>query len=627
MLNVTLDGNLVEEPIGLQDVSERIYYNEELAMYLNKLEGNVTFVGGGYEYLRSKFIEGICNNIVVVIDDTECGAIYEGVIFINDITWNLSKCQAETQIVSDKFIQLIDNNKGIKVQLGVNLSKNQQAITVSSAVTISVPDPTSTVFINRIGYRVFDVFDALVRFMSDEQLTFVSDYFDPANNQLASYDVITVGEELRLGAGNITPLISYLDFFIDMNKLHNLAGVIEGNTLRIEPKSYFRTNTPSVSIDNVNEVFQELNREQFFASVKFGSAKVADGFGYLIRLSYNGFQKEQFFLQGQCNINNELDLECQTLITDTNIIQDILPVSSGGSDNDEYDDDIVLIHCGMSNIPYLTERPIFGGFYFNEYYTNMFVSQRWEGTYPFSIVQLLESVNQLVWAELTTDQTQVTSPRYAYFSPDNDNTPPFFDTGNDYQIANIQLTPTYSENVGYFEAPSDMVVQISVDFFLRGSYWYTRVNHVDNAGNLQSAPIIIDFNPFANSSQQYYFFNSRQVIGSATFYMPAGTRLYIDVNALTDTTLFAGGQMEIYQLGSYGGVYQVVNENSSFVSRTSFDIPTDFDTWQGIKDEPFKFVNATYISGSLNGYPIDIERNIQNGNTSFNLYQRKLDVN
>jgi len=172
-----------------------------------------------------------------------------------------------------------------------------------------------------------------------------------------------------------------------------------------------------------------------------------------------------------------------------------------------------------------------------------------------------------------------------------------------------------------------MVVQISVDFFLRGSYWYTRVNHVDNAGNLQSAPIIIDFNPFANSSQQYYFFNSRQVIGSATFYMPAGTRLYIDVNALTDTTLFAGGQMEIYQLGSYGGVYQVVNENSSFVSRTSFDIPTDFDTWQGIKDEPFKFVNATYISGSLNGYPIDIERNIQNGNTSFNLYQRKLDVN
>jgi hypothetical protein len=627
MLSILLDGNLVEEPIGLTEISERIYYNEELAMYLNKLEGEIVFVGGGYDYLRKKFNESICNNIDVVIQDSQCGATYNGIIFINDIKWNLSKCMAEVSIVSDEYIQLIDNNKGIKVQLGVNLSKNQEAITVSSAVTISVPDPTSTVFINRIGYRVFDVFEALVRFMSDEQLTFVSDYFDPANGQLPSYDVITVGEELRLGAGNITPLISYQDFFSDMNKLHNLAGVIEGNTLRIEPKSYFRDNTISTSVDNINEVNQELNREQFYASVKMGSAKVADGYGYLIRLSYNGFQKEQFFLQGQCNINNELDLECQTLVTDTNIIQDILPVTSGGSNNDEYDEDIVLIHCGMANIPYLTQAPLSSDFYFNEYYTNMFVSQRWEEVYPFSIVQLLESENQLVFAELTTDQTQATTPRYAYFSPDNDNVPPFFDTGNDYQIGNIQITPIFSETVGYFEAPTDMVVQLGVNFFLRGSYWYTRINHVDNAGNLQSAPIIIDLNPFANISQQYYFFNSRQVVGSATFYMPAGTRLFVDVNALTDTTLYAGGQMEIFQLGSFGGVYQVVNENNTFVSRTSFDIPTDFDTWNTIKNNPFKRVSGSYIAGNFTGYPIDIERNILNGNTSFNLYQRKSEVN
>jgi hypothetical protein len=627
MFNVSLNGVSVQEPIGLDEISERIYYNEELGMYLNKLEGDLVFIGSGYEYLRLQFIESICNNIDVNITDSKCGSVYSGVIFINDIKWNLSKCTATVSIVSDKFIQLIDNNKGIKVQLGINLSKNQQAITVSPAVTISVPNPSSTVFINRIGYRVFDVFDALVRFMSNEELTFVSDYFDPINGQLPSYDVITVGEELRLGAGNITPLVSYQDFFSDMNKLHNLAGVIEGNTLRIEPKSYFRNNQISATINDINDFNQELNREQFYASVKMGSAKVADGYGYLIRLSYNGFQKEQFFLDGQCNINNELDLECRTLITDTNIIQDILPVTSGGSNNDEYDEDIVLIHCGMSNIPYLTEAPLSSNFYFNEYYTNMFVSQRWSETYPFSILQLLESENQLLFAGLTSDQTQSTTPRYAYFSPDNDNILPFFDTGLSYQIGVIQLTPTYSESVGYFEAPTDMVVQLGVDFFMRGSYWYTRVNHVDNAGNLQSAPIIIDTNPFVTISQQYYYFNIRQVQGSATFYMPAGTRLYVDVNALTDTTIFAGGQMEIFQLGSYGGVYQVINENNSFVSRTSFDIPTDSQTWEMIKSNPFFKLSGNYVGGNFTGYPIDIERNILTGNSSFNLYQRKNEVN
>lgn len=628
MLRVKLDGNVYEEPIGIDELSDRLFYNEELAMYLDQLDGDVGFIGDAYTYLREQFTANICSKVYVEIEDTDDGSFYDGIIFINDIKWDFHKRIAECNIVSDEFIELIDNNKGIKVQLGISLTKGQEEYPVASPVTLTIPNPSSTVFINRIGFRVFDVFDALIRFMSDNQLTFVSDYFDPNSNLDSSYDVILLGEEMRLGAGNLTPLISYQDFFSDMNKLHNLAGRIEGNTLRIEPKSYFRVNETSTTLDDVREVSQELFREQFYASIKMGSSKVADGYPYLPRLSYNGFQKEQFFLDGQCNINNELDLELRTLITDTNIIQDILPVSSGGNDNDDYDEDIIILHVGLNGAPYLKQRPLFPSlFYFNEYYTNMFVSQRWSNTYPFSIVQLLENTNQLVWARLTSEQTDSTIPSSVWFSPNDDNTPPYFDNGGDYQIGTIAISPSVSQNLGYFEAPVDMIVQLGVSFFFTGSYWRTQIEHIDNTGDIVSSSIVVDYNPDINAFQQYKFFNGRRVVGSGTFYMPAGTRLIVKLVSLTDMVIHAGGEMEIYQLGSYGGVYQIVNENDSFVSRTDFKYPVDSERWQSIKDEPFKRVGATFGGGSLSGYPIDIKRNISTGDADIKLYQRKIDVN
>jgi hypothetical protein len=628
MLSVYLDGQLFDEPIGLDALQDRIFYNDELAMYLNQLDGDVQFIGDGYNYLRGIFKDNICTKVDVEIKNDKTFESWEGVIFINDIDWNISKRIATCKIITDKYIELIDNNKGIEVQMGVNLSKDQETIIVDPAVTISVPNPTSTVFINRIGYRVFDVFEALIRFMSNEELTFVSDYFDPVNGGDASYDVIMYGEELRLGAGNLTPLISYQDFFSDMNKLHNLAGAIEGDTLRIEPKEYFRTNQISATIQDINEVEQSLNKEQFYSSVKMGSAKVADDFNYLIRLSYNGFQKEQFFLQGQCNIYNELDLELRTLVTDTNVIQDMLPVSSSGSNNSDFDDDIILLNCSQANIVRLTQAPITGTFYFNDYYTNREISERWSGEYPFSIVQLLETEEPLVWANLTSNQTPTTSPSIPYFSPDDDSTPPFFDNGSNYSIGTIPLTPFFSDNVAYFQAPSDMIVSISIDFFITGNYADTVINIVDSSGNgTGTGGGLVDMNPNIGFNQIFSYVTQYRILGSVTAYMPSGSRAYVACRMGSDGTFFAGGQIRINQLGTFGGVYKVVNSNQTYVSRTDFEYPIDVDSWAEIKADPFKKVDCSYVDGSFTGYPLDIRRNILTGESDVQLYQRKIDFN
>lgn len=629
MLSISINGTTVQEPIGLDELSERIYFNSELAMYLNKLEGDLTFTADGYNILRGLFNSSVCSLATVVITD-DCGSgTYEGIIFLNDVKWDLSKCTAECSVVSDKFIQQINNNKGIKVQIGVGLSKNLETIS-STFQDVIMPDPTGTTHVTVRGYRIFDVFNELVQFMTDGDMTFVSDYFDyvnPASD--ACYDIIVRGGEMRDPVAELTPYISYADFFNDMNKLHNLAGVIEGDTLRIEPKEYFRQQGSSVTLSDINEVFQESNREQFYASIKMGSAKVADGYGYLIKLSYNGFQKEQFFLQGECNIDNELDLELQTLVTDTNIIQDVMPVANGGTANDEYDEDSFVIHVNSTNTAVVTISPLSSDYFYNEYYTNRFCSERWSSTYPFSILQLLETLNPLVRATLTTDQTSSTSPNQNNFSPDNDSTGGNYDTGGDYQIGVINTTPTFTENIGYFEAPTDMVVTFDVDFYITGGYYRTTINHVDSSGNIQTAPTEIDINPFIDPIGGLYdFFNYRQILGGTTLYMPSGTRAFVKVDLLTapDSIVHSGGRLEVVQTGAFGGIYKVINENNAFVSRTNFEYPISGDVWRSIKAQPYRRIQCTYIDGQFSGYPIDITRNIQNGNCDVNLYQRKQDI-
>ena len=623
MFRVLLNGNVVDEPLGLAELEEKVYYNSALSMFLNKIDGEVIFIGSGYNELRNLFNTDTCNLSEITIENLDDGLTYNGVIFLNDIEWNLSKRQANCTIVSDKYIESIDNNRGVKVQLGITLTKNLEERGTVLQNDITLFNPQGNQDITRYGYRIFDVFTELVEFVTDDELTFVSDYFDPANGNDAAYSVIMTALEVREGNHDTTPLISYNNFFDDINKLHNIAGVIEGNTLRIEPKTYFRQLEDSVTIENINELTQECNREQFYASIKMGSFKVAENYNYLIKLSYNGFQKEQFFLEGQCNINNELDLELRTLITDTNIIQDIQPSTNGGSNNSDYDDDIVIINCKSNNVARATLSPLTSNYYYNQFFTNGSASERWAETYPFSIFQLLDSLNPLVRATLTNNQDDTTSPTGAYFSPNNDVTPPNYDTGNDWQIGSILVTPTFTTNVGYFEAPSDMVVTVRCDFHVTGFYANSRIWHVNNLGEIQTAPFLLDTNPLAGFNQTFVFINFHHVVGGTTFYMPSGTRLYVEVGV---NTIHAGGTIEIIQTGAHGGVYEVVNSNNAYISKTSFDYPIDAQTWQTIRTNQFKRIRGTFVDGAFSGFVDDLSRNISTGQTNVGLYQRKNDI-
>ena len=105
--------------------------------------------------------------------------------------------------------------------------------------------------------------------------------------------------------------------------------------------------------------------------------------------------------------------------------------------------------------------------------------------------------------------------------------------------------------------------------------------------------------------------------------MPSGTRLYVQVGV---DTIHAGGIIEIIQTGAYGGVYEVINSNNAYISKTTFDYSIDSETWQTIRNNQFKRIRGTFVGGAFSGFVTDLSRNISTGQTSVELYQRKNDI-
>ena len=71
MLDTYLNGNLVNEPIGLDEVSEHLYYSNELNYYVVEIDGNLTFTGDEYTYIRGVFDSNICADIDITIVNSE----------------------------------------------------------------------------------------------------------------------------------------------------------------------------------------------------------------------------------------------------------------------------------------------------------------------------------------------------------------------------------------------------------------------------------------------------------------------------------------------------------------------------------------------------------------------------
>lgn len=624
-MKIYLDGTEYDNPNLWETLQERLYFSDVIGGYLLELSGSVDFYGAAYTYLYNLFNSGSCNTVSVVITDNCADGseinIFEGLIFVSDIEFELVTCKATVEFVDNSFISKIDNNKSIKCYLGVLRSKNDVDITSFSTLTTPIT-LRSKLNVNDIttgrGYRIFDAFKFLIAFMTDGTVGFVSDFFDPSGSgtdDTAKYTVIMNGEEIRTGAATNLAYISYEDFYNDINKIFNVAFSIENvsgtPTVRIEPKSYYKQTGEINYFEYPNELKQAISKERLYAKVKFGSAQVATTFTYLPDLVFDGFEQEEYHLLGDCNSQAVLDLQLSELITDTNIIQDVLP---SGSSNNAYDKNnfLIVLDSTNTNESYLKIGST-TDYYYNKPINNYSVSVYWFGGIPQSIAQFIGDTSDTFRASfISTTQTVLlaSSPDVIVF-PD-DSTSPNFDANNNYNPAN-----------GRYTAPTDGFYAFNLfQRFQAGVNYTTLIERYNSlnvlqeqiSGGFYTGPFIPQLtnvldNPSPSNTD---IFEKLYTFG---FQMTTGDYVVIQASPYyaTNAKILEGSYWECIYAVTGGGIVQGYDNKDMDLVENSIDYSISCDTWQIIKATPFKTFTIQHENGIVKGWLNEISRNIKTG--------------
>jgi hypothetical protein len=385
-IQVYLDNTLLSEPpINWEDFEESIERDPDIRGLLPKYPTRLTFTGDGYDYLKQTFEDdGYCSVVDVTFnvscdEDGSFVEYFKGKIFISTCTFNLSKCQVETEVSDNNYAATIYNNKNIKANFQAPLSKNGVTITAPPLIGIYPHDCTDGTYYTsyRYGYNILDAFEYLIAFMSDGQIDFISSYFSSFTD--SGKLMVMRGRQLRLyDAGSYDVTISFQELFIELNKKFNISFAMELQTngrwrMRIENEAYFYQTGIAFKKRYIQDLKQFFNGQLLYSQINVGSRITVDDPDNfcLPDIQSITFTEENYYLQSICNNDNELDLVSDFII-DSNVFQDILQ-----NNNDDYDNDICLIQYTGATLESTQFDLIPTAAIYNELLLNYKVIERW----------------------------------------------------------------------------------------------------------------------------------------------------------------------------------------------------------------------------------------------------------
>lgn len=649
MSKVVLDNTLVDDPKGLDELEERIYFSRDLSGYIREIVGQLIFTGNGFDYLYNRMITDVVTPVTVNII-TSCGDVIDGDIFLTDCTIDIRKRTVSGEISVKGYMSLIDQNKQIQCNVGVGKSKNGVNIFANPITNFRIPDidnVSANDNISRRGVYVYDAFRTQIEFMSDGQITLASDFFNynATNFTQASLTALFTGRSLRSSAFSTFPLISFKELFDDMNAMYNLSFAYEFVSgvqyIRIEPKAYFKTAAVSAVLNGVDNVIQSMDRNSFPAKVVFGSVEEADDKTYLPDLRFLGMNEEEYHLGGQTNIDTELNLQTKTIIIDPNIIQDIVPT---GTSNIKYDTNVCAVVMDLTDInrAKMTENPASAGdYYLNVFLSNENVALRWFDQIPISIYAFLGAGNNGAFVNLTSPQSAIVLPKV--FSPTDDFTPPFNDVGLNYAVSIRSFPITYESSGdysyagaltptlgGYYVAPISGVYNFEcvmrMDYATWGRFFAIVMNPPMMGGTVaqsillasqtpQNLPInngvvMSGDDPSLATPDPYRF-----TVGS-TVYMAAGQ--YIGTSIMLSGGYGTNSTFEVFD--PLGGRWASFYNEKNYLLLSNMQYPISKQVWDNIKanlSDQIGFSVGDYANGS--GWLIELVRNFVTGNTKIRL--------
>jgi len=179
---VILDGQtLTNEPIGLQESAISIQRNEDFPGLFTTMVSDLEFWGDGYDILYDYYSNNdLCERIPCkIIENCDNGLDFDGIIYLNDVEFNSYKCTAtcsvEDNTAQGRILRLKDalvpiNNINAKTINGESLPN-----------CTSYQFDTNGVYGNRFAFRVFDLFQYVLSYITDNDVILSSNFLNLQN--------------------------------------------------------------------------------------------------------------------------------------------------------------------------------------------------------------------------------------------------------------------------------------------------------------------------------------------------------------------------------------------------------------------------------------------------------------
>jgi len=664
VLSITsTEWSIQNEPEGLRELRHRVYFAKDIKGYLEEWQGQLTFIGEDYTFLRNQLLSGACSVIPITLDDG-CRRSYNANLFLNEAEWRPDICQVSVNVIDAGYLTLIANNKDIKAYLNVGRSKNDVDISAYTTVQTNcefseyqtgVDSPTSA---DREGVRVYDAFKFLIAFMSDGLMDFESTYFatesDPATPSLNRNPTLFDPSEITTGGGSAYPYISFDDLLTDINRLYNVefSVDVQGNgrpLLRIETPEYFRQNSSSFVAENAAEVTQVAELESYYQKIIMGSAKVQSDHDYYDPIQLFSWDREDYHLGGTCNSEAILDLRLQTLISDTNSIQDALPVTAGGTASTENEGAVAIVLMDGDNVTITNDNPVNPSFqYYNALIKNDEVLNRFYGAIPNSIflflgegindaehqVQTLQSPSLSLIANpvLTFINTFADFVDFPVEISDPNNNMAVDNTAFDFLgLTNTQCT-SYDAPVGGVYNITVKISQNNTDFanqsgafylvtYPAGSTTFEQVIPFGRNFGIESDRIPILQGLTYSESGDVYIENGLSVCeGSATMFLDSGDRLVVVCAFEFNTTPTTGYQPTCqFIVNDTLTIERTFDPQTNYLINTTFDYPITPQEWQSFLDDRYGEITVTHQNGMIKGFLREATRNFEDGITEWKI--------
>ena len=676
----------------LNDLSEHIWYDIERKAFLQEITGTVLLGGQGFRYFQNLLRTNYDTQVPCTLSryDEYAGVwetVLHGLVFVTDCTFDLYAQTVEIQLVDNSFFAKIENNKSIEFVIGSGRSKNGTDITgVASSTQIKVlnnlPTPPLVYFPNTVtGWSRYEALKFLVAAMTDNQIGFYSDalqeYLDPVQNVL-NQGYLFSGEALRDGPTQFGPNISFEYLYSDLAKLYNLVQYIErdsvGNLrLRVERFDDIRQSGVIDTKHVATPVKEMINSDTLYSCVRLGS-KDEDLDGYFAFTPFLSTFEEQFSMSYRSNVDKELDLRMQALITDTNLIYYTQTQQGLANPDSSKDNEVFYIICRKHNGIDWDEK---GTLYFSgQYYLNgdisnqnvlinnftglpstifkQYISLFSTGFYanssgPYiqqpalSATAFANNLLELVatsaagginWNGTVTGYfgTGIVPSNQFYLQFDNDSVAPAFDGGNNYSNTTFKyVVPVTGFYVFY--GLLDLIIDrtgmsLSDVTVLRLRLWQTDATY--STGSVMATyDAALQGDLFGQLIKPI----TMQVFNSTPVLLSANDNVFLTLEF--STPFGTSAELYIYELSHFtltftnvdGGDIVEVQDGNNYLLKNEWSGNLPLPTWQQIAASPFSQLKyqVNDAGEGRNMYILDMTRNLLSGETEAQLAGRLVD--